>query len=66
MDEKNAWKNFCRTGKVEDYIKYSQMKNHQMRGGMVQGGRHADQNTGLDHQGADGGGKRPFGNGVDG
>ncbi|WP_143826219.1 hypothetical protein [Scatolibacter rhodanostii] len=66
MDEKNAWENFCKTGKAEDYIKYSQMKNHQMRSGIIQEDQHANPNAGLDYQGADGGRERPFGNGVDG
>lgn len=27
MDEKAAWNAFCMTGKVEDYIRYSRIKN---------------------------------------
>ncbi len=27
MDEKTAWENFCRTGKVKDYIKYTEVIN---------------------------------------
>ena len=27
MDEKQAWQLFARTGKIEDYIRYTQIKN---------------------------------------
>ncbi len=27
MDEKTAWENFCKTGKITDYIKYTEVKN---------------------------------------
>ncbi len=27
MDEKQAWNLFARTGKIEDYIKYTQIRN---------------------------------------
>ncbi|MFI3325468.1 MAG: hypothetical protein R3Y35_04760 [Clostridia bacterium] len=27
MDEKTAWKIFCSTGKVTDYMRYSEIKN---------------------------------------
>lgn len=28
MDEKNAWKLFCDSGKIQDYINYTQIKNN--------------------------------------
>lgn len=27
MDEREAWRNFCSTGKIGDYLKYAEIKN---------------------------------------
>lgn len=32
MDEKTAWNMFCQTGKIQDYINYSNIKNSEIYG----------------------------------
>jgi hypothetical protein len=60
VDVKQAWESFARTGKVEDYIHYTRLKNQLENhvGGEVRG---AGSNPGADYQGAGGGGERPAG-----
>ena len=54
MDVKQAWESFVRTGRVQDYINYTRLKNQLENSvaGEVQG---AGTNPGTDHQGADSG-----------
>ena len=49
MDVKQAWESFARTGKVEDYIHYTRLKNQLENhvGGEVRG---AGSNPGADYQ----------------
>ena len=49
VDVKQAWESFARTGKVEDYIHYTRLKNQLETpvGGEVRG---AGSNPGADYQ----------------
>lgn len=65
INENLAWQNFCKTGKVEDYIKYTQIKSQRnILGDMIQEATGAIENGGPDNRGADNRGERPFGNGA--
>ncbi len=44
MDENNAWNNFLQTGKISDYLKYTQTKSEQTIVSKV--GADATQDTG--------------------
>lgn len=71
VNQNRAWENFYQTGKVADYIKYSQMKN-KAAGGPGTGNKtqtetpaevqSAVQNPGAYNQGTDNRGERPAGN----
>ncbi len=71
MDEKQAWRNFAQTGKIEDYIKYTQVRSQTGAEGYaapaiqevrsvfpVEVANDASKDTGPDHPRADGGGER--------
>lgn len=60
MDEKQAWASFAHTGKIEDYIRYAQIRNQAGAFGAacmpeeVQG---AGKDLWADHPGTGGGGE---------
>ena len=55
MEDRNAWKKFQQTGKVEDYIRYSQMKS--LEEFNSQEAIHADQHRRIGDNGENGRGK---------
>ena len=58
MDEKQAWVCFAHSGKIEDYIRYAQLKNRAGEGQcMAQEGQRAGKNPGAYHPGTAGGGE---------
>lgn len=67
VDEKQAWKSFARSGKIEDYIKYAQLRQIVAGDGTSMAGEaySATQNPGTYDKGADHRGERPPGYGVD-
>ena len=60
MEIREAWRRFTRTGKVEDYIRYAQVRDQLERGIHASGEvPFADQNPGPGDTRTDGGGERP-------
>ena len=51
--ENRAWNSFYQSGKVEDYIRYAQLKHREETGPCAAGVPDADKNPGADHQVAD-------------
>ncbi len=51
--ENRAWDSFFHSGKVEDYIRYAQLKRREETGGSAAGVLNAGKDPGADHQGAD-------------
>lgn len=59
VDEKQAWRNFARSGKIEDYIRYTQIRNQAgAQGVFSMEGYGADQNPGDHYPGTGDRGKR--------
>jgi hypothetical protein len=57
VDEKTAWNTFCMTGKAEDYINYTIIKNSMSPGGICGSEPNADKNRGNYNTGTDNRGK---------
>ena len=51
--ENRAWDCFYHSGKVEDYIRYAQLKHREDTGGCAAGVPDAGKDPGVNHQGAD-------------
>lgn len=52
--ENRAWNSFYHSGKVEDYIRYAQLRRREETGGEGAAGvPNAGKDPGFDHQGAD-------------
>ena len=51
--ENRAWNSFYQSGKVEDYIRYAQLKHREETGACAAGVPNAGKDPGVDHQGAD-------------
>lgn len=53
MNEQQAWNRFSRTGKIEDYLIYTQIKSQTEALGAlsIRGETGAGQNAGVDHSG---------------
>lgn len=51
--ENRAWNSFYQSGKVEDYIRYAQLKHREETGPCAAGVPDAGKDPGLDYQGAD-------------
>ena len=62
VDEKTAWRIFCSTGKIDDYMRYSQIKSENAAGmpaavNVLRNTTNANQDGWNYHQGTNGGGK---------
>ncbi len=54
MDERNAWKNFCESGKVVDYLNYLQSKEVKYKFvNFSKDKENANKNSGFDNKGTD-------------
>lgn len=56
MDEKTAWRIFCSTGKIDDYMRYSRIKNvvtAEAQPQCIKENTHADQDGWNRYQGTD-------------